>query len=137
MNIGAKLHERWAANAVLNGLLDSSLVVTGTYFDAEPDLSVGYATITFPNDSAGGESSDDSSIENRLVRITNYAGRDCYDEGDSISDAVKTAFHRASFALDDSDFVMAMMWQGRQTIDDDEGDWYFVNDFLCKVERAP
>jgi len=136
MNLGAKLHERWAADATLNGLLPVANVSTGTWFDVEPSLATGYATITFPGDSAGVESSDDSSIERVLVRITNYAGRDYYDEGEAISDAVKAAFHRATITLDASDSVRSLMWQGRQRIDDDDGNWYFVNDFNCLIQRG-
>jgi len=136
MNIGAKLHTRWAADTTLNGLLDSANVSTGTWFDTDPSLATGYATITLPNDTNAGESSDDSSMENVLVRITNYAGRDYFDEGEAISDAVKTAFHRAAITLDASDKVLSMMWDSRQRLDDDDGDWYFVNDFTCLVQRG-
>jgi hypothetical protein len=134
MNLFAKLHERWAANATLNGLLDSSLVATGTWFDVEPSLDTGYATITRQtSDSVISRSSDGTREEKIQIRITVYVSRDKYDEGESIADAAKSAFGGASFDLDGTDSVKSIMLTGYQPIDDEEGDWYFILDFICTV----
>ena len=134
MNLGQVIHQRWAADSTLNGLLDSSKVTTGTYYATDPTFP--YATITRPGDTTGGYDNDGAALELPRVRITVYHGRDNYDEGLAIAAAVKSAFDRTDFALSGSDKVLNMQRDGYEEIDDEDGDWYFVIDFLCRVYLA-
>jgi hypothetical protein len=134
MNLGQVLHTRWAADGTLNGLLDSSKVTTGTYFAEDPQPP--YATITRPGDMTAWRDNEGAAEEHALVRITVYHGRDNYDEGLAIADAVKAAFDRTDFALSGSDKVMNIQRIGYEEIDDEDGDWYFMIDFRCQVYLA-
>jgi len=131
MNIEQLLHERWKADATLNGLLASSKVSTGTYFASEPEFP--YATITRPSDVPGFYDSEDSRVDNVLIRITIYHGQGYYDEALAICEAMRAAFDRTSFDLSGSNKVLNMQQRSFAALDDDDGDWYLVTDFLCRV----
>jgi hypothetical protein len=143
MNLMQVLHTRWAADSTLNALLSSTKVHTGRFLGiddtGDPDAEGAeepefpYATITRP----GGPSNrhtNESTVRGVLIRITVYHGLDYYDEGAAIADAVEAAFDRADFDLSGSDKVVNMQMPGdRAELQDDDGDWYFLLDFMCQT----
>lgn len=133
MNIEEKIHERWAADGTLNGLLPATDFTTGIHFAEEPTFP--YATLTRPGDVPIDYHNDDSSLENVQIRITVYHQKSSYDEGLAITDAVKAAFDRSTFDLTGSgDKVLCMQRLSFTPLQDDvTGDWFFLIDYSCQV----
>ncbi len=136
MNLSQVIHEQWAANSTLNGLLPVAQFHTGTYFKAEPAFP--YATLTRPGiGSITSRLNDGHRIDTLTVRIAVYHGADSYDEGVAIADAVDDAFDKLGFALSNSDRVIQMMVAGPASeLQDDDGNWTWVTDFTCMIQMA-
>jgi hypothetical protein len=136
MNLSQVIHEKWAANSTLNGLLPVAQFHTGTYFATDPEFP--YATLTRPSGgSTTARMNDGHRIDTVTVRIAVYHGADNYDEGVVIADAVDDAFDKLDFDLSNSDRVIQMMIDGPAgEIQDDEGNWAWVTDFTCTIHRA-
>lgn len=134
MNLGQVLHTRWEADGTLNGLLPVAKVMTGIYFAEDPVYP--YATITRPYDVPLQYDNTGAAVERVMVRITVYHAAESYDEGQAIANAVKSAFDRTDFNLSGSDRVLNMQRDSYQAIQDEQGDWYFVIDFVCLVHLS-
>lgn len=135
MNLSEVLHEQWAANATLNGLLPEASLQTGRVFAAEPTFP--YATLTRPGGGVSSRANADIRTDTLTVRFTVYHGADSYDEGVVIEQAVDDAFDKLDFDLGGGDRVISMMFDGPPPEEqDDEGNWSWVIDFTCMIEMA-
>jgi hypothetical protein len=92
--------------------------------------------LTRPGDALGDFDNTGGSVDRVTVLITVYHGRDYYDEGAAIADAIRAEWDRTEFALANSDKVCNLQCEGRQEIDDDEGAWYFILTFTAMVYVA-
>jgi len=131
MNIGAYLHSRWAADAVLNGLLPVAKLVTGEYTVADP--SVPYATMFKTMGRPDAYDNDGACLDRQTIQITIHHGRDHYDEGAAIVEAVKNCFGRAAFDVSGSGKVINMQRTGDWESQDGDGNWVFAVQFDCRV----
>jgi hypothetical protein len=135
MNLMQVLHERWAADTTLNGLLPVASVFTGIHFAEDPVFP--YATLTRPGDVPETFTNSGDAVENVSVRITTYHDADSYDAGLAIAEAVQDLYNRTKFDLSGNDKVLSMTRAGYQEIPEPEnGDWFFVVDFTCLVYLA-
>ena len=130
MNLLATLHARWAAATALNTLLPIASVTTGVHVPNAADPSFPFGTIERSGD---GERSytDGGAYQDIPIQMTVYNGRNQYDEGLAIADAVEDAFDRTDFALASPDTVLVMRLTGREELEDDDGNWSFVLGFNC------
>ncbi len=135
MNLLQVIHQRWAADATLNGLLPATKVSTGTFFADDPVFP--YGTITLPGSQPDMAFNDGTSAEQVTIRITIYHQRSNYDKGAAIAEAVRDVFNRKQFDLSGSDKCLLMNREGYEELDDpDAGHWFFISDFICTVFLA-
>ncbi len=135
MNLGEVIHDRWAADATLNGLLAATKVMTGTNFAVDPAFP--YATITAPGGPPGERYNDGAATNVVTVRIAVYHDMDNYDACKAIADRVQVLFDSKDFALGGSDKVLDIRASIPQEIQDQETSvWTFVCDLDCRVYLA-
>ena len=127
MNLMSVLHQRWSADAALNGLLAASRVFTGMSPDRTPPFAVisktGQRPISLPGDG--------SALDRVGVRIQVF--HDHYDAGAEILGQVKTTFDRTAFELADDQKVLNMQRTNDVEKQSDDGMWEFLIDFDCTV----
>ncbi len=135
MDYEAKIHDRWAADTTLNGLIPVARFITGTRFgddDRAPDYP--YATMThLPG---GGKTyTNTNKVAHPQVTLTVYVGADQFDEGKAAIEAVVDAFDRADFALSSPDSVLNMQANGSPEViqDDGDGTWAFAVGFTLSI----
>lgn len=127
MDLARALHERWAADGDLNAALDSSRVMTGNYYEEEPDLP--YAIIRMTGGVPVMQANNDCAVDEVQVEIIVSHDADNYDELLTIVHRVKQAFNRADFNLADSCKVIDMERAWDYPIQDDDTrcwDWYML-----------
>ena len=135
MNLSQVIHERWAADGTLNGLLDESLFMTGMNFSADPKFP--YATLTRPQGTVNSRRNDGTRTDILPVIITLYHGADSYDEGVAIEQAIDDAFDDTDFSLANGDKVVQMRITGPPAeIQDEEGNWSWECNFDLVVEMG-
>lgn len=134
MNLAQYIHSRWAADGTLNGLMDSSLVTTGIYFENNPGSR--FATITLPGGLYRQRFNDQGALNETIVRIQVHY--DNYDLGLLIANAVLAAFNRADFDLSGTDKVINIQADGppAELQDPETGEWDFVMDLVAVVHLA-
>lgn len=136
MNLLQTIRTQWAANSTLNGLIPAATKLqTGVYQYAGASPSYPFCTIQevdrYPEDQ-----SNTAATERVTVRITSYHNRSGYDALVTIADAIDAVFNRAGFNLSGSDYVLTMERAGRQSLQDEDDDWYIVQDYTCLVHLA-
>ncbi len=100
MNLAQVIHQRWAADSTLDGLLPAARVYTGLSFDpARP-----FAVISKESDKPETYHSDGSAIDAVGLRIQVF--HDHYDAGAEIAGQIKKSFDRTAFDLAGSDKVL-------------------------------
>jgi hypothetical protein len=130
MNLAQLIHERWAADATLDGLLPASRVYTGLCFDpARP-----FAVISKQSEKPATRHSDGSAIDAVGLRIRLF--HDHYDAGSAIAGQIKKSFDRSAFDLADRDKVLTMQRTNDTEHQADNGVWQFTIDFICTVYLA-
>lgn len=135
MNLSQVLHEQWAANGALNGLLPVIGFQTGMYFKTEPVFP--YATLTRPEGTVDSRTNNGVRIDILPVIITLYHGADSYDEGVAIEQAIDDAFDDTEFSLAGGDKVIQMRLTGPPAeTQDEEGNWSWVCNFDLVVEMG-
>ncbi len=135
MNLSQVLHQQWAADSTLNGLLPVAGFQTGMYFKVEPTFP--YATLTRPAGVVDSRANDGTRIDILPVIITLYHGMDSYDEGVVIEQAIDDAFDNTEFALSGSDKVIQMRITGPPAeTQDDDGNWSWECNFDLVVEMG-
>ena len=135
MNLSQVLHQQWAANATLNGLLPVANLHTGTYFATDPTFP--YATLAPQPGDVQSRMNDGHRIDTQTVRFVVYHGADSYDEGVIIAQAVDDAFDKLDFDLGGGDRVISMLVDGPPSEEqNDEGNWSWVIDFTCMIHVA-
>ena len=137
MNLLENIHELWAADAVLAGMLAASRVSTGEGKNASLPFAVwtkdSQRPVMISND---GETSDEVGLRCQIFHKT-------YDVGDQIANRCKAVFHNGIFELESCggsssgitccDTVMVMRRSNDFEIEEDDGVWRFVIDFIAKV----
>ncbi len=135
MNLSQVLHEQWAADGTLNGLLPVASFQTGMFFKTAPTFP--YATLTRPAGNVDSRTNEGIRIDTLPVIITLYHGADSYDEGVAIEQAIDDAFDNTEFALAGGDKVMQMRIVGPPPeIQDEEGNWSWECNFDLVVEMG-
>ena len=135
MNLSQVIHERWAADGTLNGLLPVAGFNTGMYFKVAPTFP--YATLTRPAGTVESRANDGTRVDTLPLTITVYHGADNYDEGVVIEQAVDDAFDNTGFALGGGDLVVVMKLVGPPAeVQDEEGNWSWACDFNVRVEMG-
>jgi hypothetical protein len=130
MNLAQVIHQRWAADETLNGLLPASRVYTGLSFDpARP-----FGVISKESDKPESYHSDGSAIDAVGLRIQVF--HDHYDAGAEILHQIKTVFDRTAFDLAGSDKVLNIRRSNDWERQNSDGAWQFVVDFSCTVYLA-
>ena len=130
MNLAQVIHQRWAADSTLNGLLPVSRVYTGLSFDpARP-----FAVISKESDRPETYHSDGSAIDAVGLRIQVF--HDHYDAGAEIMHHIKTTFDRTAFNLAGSDKVLNIERGADSERQNNDGAWQFIVDFKCTVYLA-
>jgi hypothetical protein len=130
MNLAQVIHQRWAADETLNGLLPASRVYTGLSFDpARP-----FGVISKESDKPESYHSDGSAIDAVGLRIQVF--HDHYDAGAEILHQIKTVFDRTAFDLAGSDKVLNIRRNNDWERQNSDGAWQFVVDFSCTVYLA-
>lgn len=134
MNLAQYIHTQWAADATLNGLMDSDRVTTGIYFEDDPGSRFG--TITLPGGAYRQRFNDGGALNETLVRIQVH--HDDYDLGLAIANAVLAVFNRSDFDLSGSDKVINIQAEGppAELQDVITGEWDFVIDLRAVVHLA-
>ncbi len=128
MNLSQVIHEQWAADETLNGLLASTKLNTGMYFAEDPVFP--YATLTRPAGNVDSRQNDGTRTDILPVIITLYHGADSYHEGVVIEQAIDDAFDNTEFSLANSDKVIQMRITGPPAeIQDEEGNWSWECNF--------
>ena len=130
MNLAQVIHQRWAADEALNGLLPASRVYTGMSVDP----TTPYAVITKQSHRPMAYLSDGSTVDQVGVRVQTF--HDNYDAGAAIVHQIKVAFHQAEFALSGSDKVINIQRSNDFEHLDRDGVWQFVVDLNCTVYLA-
>jgi hypothetical protein len=130
MNLAQVIHQRWAANTTLNGLLPATRVYTGLSFDpARP-----FAVVSKESDKPESHHSDGSAIDTVGLRIQVF--HDHYDAGAAILNQIKMAFDRTAFDLAGSDKVLNIERGNDSEQQNNDGAWQFILDFKCTVYLA-
>ncbi len=130
MNLAQVIHQRWAADSTLDGLLTASRVYTGLSFDpARP-----FAVISKDGDKPKTYHSDGSAIDTVGLRIRVF--HDHYDAGAEIAGQIKKSFDRTAFDLSGSDKVLNIERGNDSEKQSDDGVWQFTIDFICTVFLA-
>ncbi|MGD0382455.1 MAG: DUF3168 domain-containing protein [Thermoguttaceae bacterium] len=130
MNLAQVIHQRWAADSTLNGLLPATRVYTGLSFDpARP-----FAVVSKESDKPETYHSDGSAIDAVGLRIQVY--HDNYDAGAEIAHQIKKVFDRTAFDLSGSDKVLNIQRGNDLENQTDDGVWQFIMDFICTVYLA-
>jgi hypothetical protein len=127
MNLAQVIHQRWAADELLNGLLPASRVYTGMSVDP----TTPYAAISRQSDRPVAYLNDGSTVDRVGVRVQVF--HDNYDAGAAIVQQLRLAFHLAQFALSGSDKVLSIQRSTDFERQDDDGVWEFVVDLNCTV----
>ena len=137
MNLLENIHERWGNDAVLSGLLSAARVSTGERKNATLPFAAwtkdSQRPVMISNDK---EASDEVGLRCQIFHKT-------YDAGDQIANRCKAVFHDVAFDLESCggsssgvtccDSVMVMRRQNDFEIEEDDGVWRFVIDFVAKV----
>ena len=135
MNLTQVLHQQWAADGTLNGLLPASAVMTGRYFASQPTFP--YACLSQIRQGAELRTNSGASLDTIIVEVRIWHGRDNYDAGKAIADAADSLFNRTDFALAGSDKILNMQRIERQAISNpDDGHWQFILRFECMAYLA-
>jgi hypothetical protein len=127
MNLLQVLHQRWSANAELNGLLPASRVFTGMSSDRTPPFAVIFKLSQRPLSLPG----DGSAIDRAAVRFRVF--HDHYDAGAEILQHVKIAFDRTAFDLAENNKVLNLQRTNDSENQHDDGIWEFTIDFDCTL----
>jgi hypothetical protein len=130
MNLAQVIHQRWAADTTLNGLLPATRVYTGLSFDPLRP----FAVISKESDKPETYHSDGSAIDSVGLRIQVF--HDNYDAGAEIAHQIKAAFDRTAFDLAGSDKVLNIQRGNDSENQNDDGVWQFIMDFNCTVYLA-
>jgi hypothetical protein len=130
MNLAQVIHQRWAADATLNGLLPATRAYTGLSFDSVRP----FAVISKQSDKPESCHSDGSSIDAVVMRIQIF--HDHYDAGAEIVHHIKTTFDRTAFNLAGSDKVLNIRRSNDSEKQNNDGVWQFTIDFSCTVYLA-
>ena len=130
MNLAQVIHQRWAADSTLNGLLPATRVYTGLSFDPTRP----FAVISKESDKPETYHSDGSTIDAVGLRIQVY--HDNYDAGAEIAHQIKKVFDRTAFDLSGSDKVLNIQRGNNSENQTDDGVWQFIMDFICTVYLA-
>jgi hypothetical protein len=133
MDLLKAIHDRWAADATLDALLDSQYVHTGIFQSQSPEPP--YATITLTSDSPRLNTNDGSQLREVTVRVSIVHAN--HDAGRQIVEAVRAAFHRAAFTLDGgSEVINSTLAANSELQDSQTGVWQFSLDLLFMVYLA-
>ena len=130
MNLAQVIHQRWAADSTLNGLLPATRAYTGLSFDPVRP----FAVISKENDKPESYHSDGSAIDAVGMRIQVF--HDHYDAGAEILHHIKAAFDRTAFDLAGSDKVLNIQRSNDSERQNPDGVWQFIIDFKCTVYLA-
>ena len=130
MNLAQVIHQRWAADSTLNGLLPATRVYTGLSFDPTRP----FAVISKESDKPETYHSDGSAIDAVGLRIQVY--HDNYDAGAEIAHQIKKVFDRTAFDLSGSDKVLNIQRGNNSENQTDDGVWQFIMEFICTVYLA-
>ncbi len=130
MNPIETIHQRWAADDTLDGLLPAARLITGTSADAV----VPYATVTKKSARPVARHNDGSTVEHVGLRIEVF--HEDHDAAATITDRIKAVFDRAAFDLTGGDKVIDMQRSNDYERQDDDGTWCMVIDYTCTVYVA-
>src|SRR3972149_1427654 len=130
MNLAQVIHQRWAADTTLNGLLPASRVYTGLSFDPVRP----FAVISKESDRPATYHRDGSAIDTVGLRIQVF--HDHYDAGAGIMHQIKATFDRTAFDLAGSDKVLNIDRGNDSERQNNDGVWQFIIDFDCTVYLA-
>jgi hypothetical protein len=130
MNLLQVIHQRWADDSTLNGLMPATRAYTGMSFDpARP-----FAVISKESDKPDNYNSDGSAIDVVGLRIQVF--HDSYDAGAAIAHQIKKTFDRTAFDLSDDDKVLDIQRANDSEKQNTDGVWQFTLDFNCTVYLA-
>ena len=127
MDLARAIHEQWAANGDLNAALSAARVMTGTYWEDEPDFP--YAIIRTTGDTPVAQANNGSAVDEINLEIIVSHDADSYDELREIVHRVKQAFNRADFNMSESCKVIDVERQTDYPIQDEDTrvwDWYML-----------
>jgi len=127
MNLEQAIHQRWAGDATLEGLLPAARLKTGRSVGE----TVPYATLARRRCRTRFRSNAGDALDEVTLRVRLW--HDDYDAGRAIVEAIKTAFDRTDFPLAESDRVVQMRRTDDTAEQDNEGLWRFTIDFAVEV----
>ena len=140
MNLLENIHDRWTDDTVLNGLLPATRVKTGT----TSDVTLPFAVWTRDSQAPVLISNDGAASDNVGLRCQVF--HENYDDGYEIAERVKAVFHNVAIQLQGfggsssssgetckGDIVVSMRRTNDYELQDPDGVWRFVVDFLAKV----
>lgn len=127
MNLLQVIHERWAADGTLNGLLDSANVYTGN----APDAALPFCVVERGSQEPEWQSNCQTAADRVGIRFQLF--HENRDDGYAIAEGIKAFFNRSNFSLSGSDVVQTMERAGDFEIQDPDGVWRFVIDFQCLI----
>ena len=132
MDLARAIHTRWAADADLVALLPVARVMTGDYYEDEPDFP--YAVIRTTGDQPVAQANNGMAVDDVTLEIIVSHDADNYDELLAIVHRVKQAFNRADFNITDSCKVIDIERQWDYPIQDEAtGHWDWVLIFSVRV----
>ena len=127
MNLEQVIHQRWAGDATLEGLLPVARLKTGRSVGE----TVPYATLARRRCRTRFRTNAGDAVDEVRLRI--HLWHDDYDAGRTILEAIKAAFDRSSFPLAEGDQVVQMRRTDDAAEQDDEGLWRFAIEFAVEV----
>ncbi len=127
MNLAEVLHQRWAADEPLNGLLPAQRVFTGMSVTPAMPLAV----ISRARARPAVQFADGGGLDTVGVRIDVYDPS--YDASQAVLDAVKRAFDRTGFDLAGSGKVLYMRRTSDHARQEPDGTWRTTVEFDCTV----
>jgi len=132
VSLEGKIHELWAADATLNGLLPVERVFTGRI---PRNAALPCARIDWPAGTAS-ERTTDSLIRSEQVRISIWAAG--LTAGKPIQRALEEALANRDFPIDDDRALDVRHTDSYALQSDDPQDttWQFVSQFQVTVTRA-
>ena len=130
MNLFQVIHQRWAAEPALSGLLPAARVHTGLSVDPTPP----YAVLGKRGQSPQTVHHDGSGVDAVEVRVEVFD--EDLERGAAVVERLKAAFDRTAFDLSGSDKVLYMRRRNESQQQQDDGLWRLAVDFECSVFLA-
>src|SRR5262249_28368694 len=131
MSLEQAIHERWATDFLLAGILPADRVSTGT---ARGETSLPYVVLSRRENQVVARTSSGTSIDRTVMRFTIRSAD--LDEGKDIAHAVAHRFERVDFALDHGNVLNMQRTQETESQADD-GSWRLELDYVVIHRHRP